>query len=216
MIEGLFIVLEGVDGAGTTTQIQRLADVLRRRGLPVHATREPSDGPVGVMVRQILRGRLVVPGVAGVRAPSWVTMALLFAADRSDHLDAEIVPNLLDGVTVLCDRYDHSSVAYQSAADASDVAAVEWIRTLNRHARRPDLTIVLDVSAEVAARRRQERSGRPELYDDLEFQKRLVEFYGQLERHFPGERIVHLDGERDADAVLTDVCAEVDRLRALG
>src|SRR5512139_742195 len=114
MIEGLFIAIEGIDGAGTTTQAKLLFDGLRARGLPVHLTREPSDGPIGVLIRQILTGRVVVPGLQGPRAPDWATMALLFAADRLDHVEAEIAPNLADGVTVVSDRYDYSSVAYQS------------------------------------------------------------------------------------------------------
>jgi dTMP kinase len=215
MIEGHFIVLEGIDGAGTTTQVELLGAALRRRGLPAHTTREPSDGPIGVLIRQVLRGRVVVPGVSGPRAPGWATMALLFAADRVDHLDAEVVPNLLDGVTVVSDRYDYSSVAYQSA-DVSAPDAEAWIRAINARARRPDLTIVLDVRAETAARRRKVRTGRPELYEDHEFQARLVGFYARLEEHFPGERIVHVDGERDVDAVHRDVLAAVDALRALG
>ena len=215
MIEGHFIVLEGIDGAGTTTQSNALGAVLRKRGLPVHTTREPSDGPIGVMIRQVLTGRIVVPSVSGSRAPSWATMALLFAADRVDHLDAEIVPNLMDGVSVVSDRYDHSSVAYQSA-DTSAADAVEWIRSLNARARRPDLTIVLDVGANVAHRRRRARQGRPELYDDPEFQARLVGFYTNLEKHFPNERIVHVDGERDLEAVTKSVVDHVDALRALG
>lgn len=104
MIDGLFIVLEGVDGAGTTTHTKLLAASLGARGLPVHTTREPSDGPIGVMIRQILTGRLVVPGMNGPRPPTWKTMALLFAADRADHVEAEIEPNLRDGVTVISDR----------------------------------------------------------------------------------------------------------------
>jgi dTMP kinase len=216
MIEGHFIVLEGIDGAGTTTQTGCLARALRQRGLPVHPTREPSDGPIGMMIRQVLQGRLVVPGVSGPRSPSWVTMALLFAADRVDHLDAEVVPNLLDGVTVLSDRYYHSSVAYQSVVAESGVDTVQWIRTLNVRARRPDLTIVLDVLPETAAKRRNERSGRPEIYDDADLQRRLASFYIELERHFPQERVVHVDGERDVDAVHADVIAHVEALRALG
>jgi dTMP kinase len=168
-----------------------------------------------MMIRQVLQGRLVVPGVSGARAPSWATMALLFAADRVDHLDAEVMPNLLDGVTVVSDRYDHSSVAYQSV-DTQSTDAVEWIKQLNRKARRPDLTIVLDVTPDTAARRRLRRSGRPELYDDPDLQGRLAGFYSELERHFPAERIVHVEGNRDADAVHRDVLAAVDALRALG
>src|SRR5688572_15881873 len=114
MVEGSFIVLEGVDGAGTTTHTKILTETLRKRGLPVHPTREPSDGPIGVLLRQMLTGRVVVPGLHGPRPPSWTTMALLFAADRVDHVEAEILPNLMDGVSVISDRYVHSSVAYQS------------------------------------------------------------------------------------------------------
>ena len=102
MIEGLFIALEGIDGAGTTTQLERLAGRLRERGLPVHRTREPSDGPIGTMIRQVLSGRIVVNGLQGPRPPSWTTMALLFAADRTDHVESEIVPNLMDGVNLVC------------------------------------------------------------------------------------------------------------------
>ncbi len=216
MIEGLFIVLEGVDGAGTTTHARRLAEALSARGLPVHVTHEPSDGPVGSLVRQVLTGRLVVPGMGGGRAPGWRTMALLFAADRLDHMEAEIQPNLRDGVTVICDRYDHSSVAYQAAGGSGDEDAIGWVRGLNLHAPRPDLVVVLDVPAEVAARRRRERSGGRELYDDEELQRDLVHFYRDVERHFPEDRIVHVDADRSIEEVAADVLAAVDAVRAEG
>ncbi|MCU0671457.1 MAG: dTMP kinase [Myxococcota bacterium] len=213
MIEGLFIVLEGVDGAGTTTHTKLLLDGLRQRGLPVHTTREPSDGPIGNMLRQILAGRVVVPGIRGPRPPSWSTMALLFAADRLDHVEAEIVPNLLDGVTVLSDRYDHSSVAYQSVTGGGDPDAVVWVKELNRHARRPDLTIVLDVPPEIAAQRRIQRGRGREIYDDEDLQVQLAKFYLDIERHFPGDRIVHVDGSRSVQEVAADVMKHVRTLR---
>lgn len=212
MIEGLFIVLEGVDGAGTTTQTKLLIDGHRRRGLPVHATREPSDGPIGNMLRQILGGRVVVPGIRGPRPPSWSTMALLFAADRLDHVEAEILPNLLDGVTVVSDRYVHSSVAYQSIT-GGDADAVAWVKELNRHARRPDLTIVLDVPPAVASQRRIERGHGREIYDDDELQAQLAAFYLDIEAHFPGERIVHVDGCRTVDEIAADIAREVWSIR---
>src|SRR6202044_560237 len=131
---GRFVVLEGIDGAGTTTQAARLTDRLRSLRVPVRATREPSDGPVGTLVRQVLTGRLVSPDG---KAPGWATMALLFAADRMDHVEAEIEPFVADGGVIVSDRYDASSLAYQSVMSGHDKnAAVEWIRTLNKHARR--------------------------------------------------------------------------------
>jgi dTMP kinase len=213
MIEGLFIVLEGVDGAGTTTHTGLLARALRKKGLPIHTTREPSDGPVGVMIRQILTGRLVVPGITGHRPSSWSTMALLFAADRLDHLEATIHPNLMDGVTVLSDRYDFSSVAYQSITGGGDSDTVRWVREINRHARRPDLTIVLDVDPAEAARRRHERSAGREIFDDLELQQQLAAFYRDIEKHFPGDKVVHVDATRAVDEVAADILRAVEELR---
>lgn len=213
MIDGLFIVLEGIDGVGTTTHTRHLAEGLRARGLPVHTSREPSDGPIGVQIRQILTGRIVVPGMHGPRPPSWTTMALLFAADRMDHIESSIVPNLMDGVTVLSDRYYHSSVAYQSITGGGDPAAVEWVKELNRHARRPDLTIVLDVPDEVAAKRRSSRSTEREMYDDLQLQTQLAAFYRNIDAHFPGEHIVHVSADGPVERVAEDVMAHVKRLR---
>lgn len=213
MLEGLFIVLEGVDGAGTTTQTGLLARALRAKGLPIHTTREPSDGPVGVLIRQILKGRLVVPGISGHRPSSWSTMALLFAADRLDHVEATIHPNLMDGVTVISDRYDFSSVAYQSITGGGEPETVGWVREINRHARRPDLTIVLDVQPAVAARRRHERGTGHEIFDDLELQQQLATFYRDIEAHFPNDNVVHIDGGRAVDEVAEDVLRAVEILR---
>jgi dTMP kinase len=138
-----FIVLEGIDGAGTTTQTRRVVEALRARNIPTLETREPSDGPVGMLLRQMLKGRVVA--AAGTGAPGWQQLGLLFAADRLDHLEADVQPALAGGRWVLCDRYDYSSIAYQSAA-AGSAEAIPWLRELNRHAPRPDLTIVLDVA----------------------------------------------------------------------
>ncbi|HKP61207.1 MAG TPA: dTMP kinase [Polyangiales bacterium] len=202
MREGILIVLEGVDGAGTTTQTELLCNALRP-SVPVQSTREPSSGPIGALLRQALSGRWVTPTPFGLRAPGAVTLALLFAADRQDHLEAEVSPLLGEGVSVISDRYYHSSVAYQSLTGAG---SIEWIRELNKNARRPDLTIVLDVPADVAERRRRARGGR-ELFDEAQFQQQLGEFYAQLERHFPGEEIVHVSGDRPPETVAADVLA---------
>jgi dTMP kinase len=213
MIEGHFIVIEGIDGSGTTTQCSILADRFTKKGLPVHVTREPSDGPVGVLIRQILTGRIVTPGRHGTRPPTWATMATLFASDRLDHLEAEIVPNLIDGVTVICDRYDYSSVAYQTVSSGGGEEVSAWVRELNRRARRPDLTLVLDVTPEVAATRRGTRSGSPELYEVSEMQAELAEFYAEIDDFFPVDRIRHVDANRDVDAVADTIWIEVMALR---
>jgi dTMP kinase len=210
MANGRFIVLEGIDGAGTTTHTTRLSSFLRDQGIAVHATREPTDGPIGVLLRQILTGRLVTPSVGGGHTPPrWNTMGLLFAADRIDHLDVEIVPRLTRGITVISDRYDYSSIAYQSLSASAEPDATVWLRRVNRFARRPDLTIVLDVPEAVARERRKARSGREEIFDDDAFQARLGDFYANVEQHFPDDRIVHISADRPLADVATEIRALV-------
>jgi dTMP kinase len=205
MSNGRFIVLEGIDGAGTTTQTARLAARLRAQGVSVRTTREPSDGPVGSIIRQILAGRIV--GASG-RAPGWATMALLFAADRMDHVESEIEPFVAAGGVVVSDRYDASSLAYQSVSSGrGGESTVEWIRSLNRNARRPDLTIVLDVAPEVAASRREERGDAAQLYEQNELQRALCAFYKELARHMPADRVAVVDGSGSVDAVAEAVHA---------
>jgi dTMP kinase len=193
------VVIEGIDGAGTTTQAARLAERLRSLPALVRVTREPSDGPIGTLVRQVLTGRIVVPDG---RAPGWATMALLFAADRLDHVEAEIEPALASGAIVISDRYDASSLGYQSVMSGKGgEGAIEWIRSLNRHALRPDLTIVLDVGADVAAVRRESRGETAQIYEQNEVQRALVAFYRSLDRHIPNDRIAHVDASGSMDEV---------------
>jgi dTMP kinase len=136
-------------------------------------------------------------------------MALLFAADRRDHLHREVLPGLRRGSWVVSDRYVHSSVAYQSVAGTGDGEAVAWVRSLNQGVRVPDLTVVLEVPAVVAARRRAARGEPRELYEADGLQRRLVDFYRRIDDHFPGEAIVLVDGDRPLDEVAEDVFAAV-------
>jgi dTMP kinase len=204
------VVLEGIDGSGTTTQVARLADRLRGQEVLVRSTREPSDGPVGTLVRQVLTGRVVVPGG---RAPGWATMALLFAADRMDHVESEIEPFVAQGGVVLSDRYDASSLAYQSVSSgAAAKEAVQWIRSLNRYVRRPDLTIVLDIAPEVAAERCKTRGDVAQLYDQNEVQRALAEFYRDLAKHMPNDRIAVVDAGGTVDEVHARVWKAYERV----
>jgi dTMP kinase len=217
MIEGAFIVVEGIDGSGSTTVAERLAAHLASKKRPAHRTCEPSGGPIGSMIRQILAHRIVIPSEFGAASPGWATMALLFASDRLDHLEAEVLPRLRDGVIVVSDRYDLSSLAYQSATAPTDdpeqaARIVAWIRELNVRARRPDLTLVLDVRPEVAAERRKNRGGARELYEDGELQTRLAEAYARAEHLAPGDRIVHVDANKPIDEVVTACSDAVDQL----
>ncbi|MBW2455209.1 MAG: dTMP kinase [Deltaproteobacteria bacterium] len=194
------MVFEGIDGSGTTTQVARYATYLRSLKRPVRTTREPSDGPIGVMLRLGLSGRLKIGASNQAQA-----MALLFAADRLDHLAHDIEPHLREGHVVLCDRYDLSSIAYQTATARLDSEGPEdfetWVRSLNRYALRPDVTLVVDVSPDEAERRRRERRGAVELYEEAQLQRQLAELYGEAERLVPGDRLIRIDGNQDTDQV---------------
>ncbi|MFB1482185.1 dTMP kinase [Corallococcus sp. RDP092CA] len=207
-LPGRFIVLEGLDGAGTTTQTERLASALRAEGRAVVTTREPSDGPVGTMLRQALTGRLGLPHGRGPLAQE--TLALLFAADRTDHLHARVLPALEQGQVVLCDRYVLSSLAYQGAS-----LPMAWVDTVNAHAVSPDLTLFVGVDPKVAANRRAVRGGPAELFEADEAQRRIAKQYLKaITLRQKRERIVHIDGELSVEAV-TDACLkEVRRVLA--
>jgi dTMP kinase len=208
-VPGRFVVLEGIDGAGTTTQVGRLAERLRAMGVLVRATREPSDGPIGALARQILTG--CVPNRAG-GAPGWATMALLFAADRMDHVGTEIEPDMARGAVVISDRYVASSLAYQSISRGGAAEdTIEWIRAINRHACRPDLVVVLDVPSNLAAARRASRGEAAQLYEHDEMQRALAAFYRDLPRHMPQERIAMVDGAGALEVVEERVWAEYQR-----
>jgi dTMP kinase len=198
----MLIVLEGIDGAGTTTQARRLAHALRAEGLDVHLTREPSEGPIGRLLRRMLTGEHAPVDAA--------TMALLFAADRADHLHREVNPALARGALVISDRWYHSSLAYQGSDADRD-----WIRVLNQRVRAPDLTLFLRVAPEVAARRRHEAGRDDELYDALDTQRRVAAGYeavvGALGNREPIEVI---DGEACEDDVADAIAAAVAVVRA--
>lgn len=200
--DGCFIVFEGIDGAGTTTQAEKYAAYLRNKKRLVHLTREPSDGPIGSQLRLALGGRVLL----GSSHQAHV-MALMFAADRLDHIDSEILPHLRDGGVVICDRYDLSSLAYQTATapDSARAPFEQWVRTLNTHAVRPTATVVLDVSPEEAERRRRVRSGALELYEEIELQKKLAEVYAQADKLLPDDRIIRIDGNADLATVTESV-----------
>jgi dTMP kinase len=201
---GRFLVLEGLDGAGTTTQAARLCEWLASRGRRPHLTAEPSRGPVGTEIRHVLSGRLRGPGG---RPFDPRALALLFAADRLDHWESEIRPRLDEGMDVVSDRYVLSSLAYQSV-DTGDPA---WVEAINSRAPSADLTLFLSVRPAVALRRRYAASGEREIFEVPAFQRRVSRAYGtalsRLARR--GERIARIDGERSPDLVSAAVVAAV-------
>jgi len=196
-----FIAIEGLDGAGTTTQARLLSLALTAEGYTTHLTREPSDGPIGRLLREMLTGQHVPQD--GHFDPA--TLALLFAADRLDHDQREITPPLLLGThrtVVISDRYVHSSLVYQGLD-----CDLPWLCTINQWAVRPTLTIFLRIRAEIAAARRHAAGRAQELFEDLNTQQRVAAGYETVMARCleEGDAVTFLDGELPLEEVTRQV-----------
>ncbi len=145
-MSGLFVVFEGGDGAGKSTQCRLLADALRAQGFEVVLTREPGGTDTGEAIREVLLG-------AGSQGMAARTEALLFAAARAEHVASLIRPALARGAVVISDRYLDSSVAYQGAARGLGEAAVADLSGWATEGLLADLTVVLDVDPQVGVGR---------------------------------------------------------------
>ncbi|MFW9826952.1 MAG: dTMP kinase [Candidatus Thorarchaeota archaeon] len=140
--KSLFIVLEGIDGSGTSTHSHLLKGFLESKGFKVYLTTEPSESDIGKLVRKYLKNENIPP----------TTDALLFAADRDLHYNVEIVNKLKEGFMVISDRYIESSIIYQSVQ--SDKISVDWVKLINKFVGLPDITIILDIDPKTALTRK--------------------------------------------------------------
>lgn len=205
---GKFIVLEGIDGAGTTTQQRRLVDWLLEKGELAQGTHQPSGGPIGSLIRQMIRGRVVSAPPNRKAAPvDPAAIALLFAADRLDHLRDEIIPLLEDGWHVVCDRYVASSLAYQSLE-----TDLRFVRQINEKALAPDLTIFIKVRAEVAMARIEASRAARDSFERLGVQRRVAAAYEEVLASYRGGRVVTVDGEQSPSSVTQAVRAAAEDL----
>lgn len=198
MADGLFIVLEGIDGSGTTTQMARLVEWLQARGERVISTCEPTAGPIGAMIRQILTKRLTHV-VGGEPKPfDEVTLSLLFAADRSDHMQNVVLPAIEEGRIVVSDRHYLSSIAYQALG-----VDMPWLDELNSRFRRPDLTVMLDIDPDLSLERKDKQKMARDRYESTEFLGRVRENYHRAIGYAraAGEAIQFVDGSQSADDV---------------
>lgn len=158
-MSGLFVVFEGGEGAGKSTQVAALAEALRDAGREVVVTFEPGDSYAGASIR-----RLLLDPATGELSPR--AEALLYAADKAQHVDEVIAPALARGATVICDRYVDSTLAYQGAGRALAVEDLERLSTWATRGLRPDLTVLLDADpartlAGIASKDRIEGAGEP-------------------------------------------------------
>jgi dTMP kinase len=191
-----FIVFEGGEGAGKSTQVQRLADALRARGQVVTATREPGGSPGAEAIRGLL-----VSGDAARWTPQ--TEALLINAARADHLERTIRPALANGQWVICDRFADSTMAYQGYGMGLDRAWLEALRQRVVADTEPGLTLVFDLPVEVGlgravASQRYEKMGRA-------FHETLRAAFQEIAKSADGRRRVVIDAGKDVEHVARQV-----------
>jgi dTMP kinase len=194
---GCLITVEGIDGAGKSTQVARLAAVLTERGHRVVSTREPGATTLGRALRRLVLGREL--------ALTPDAELLLFLADRAEHVATVIAPALAAGEIVLCDRFADSTIAYQGYGRQHDLARVRRWNAEGSAGIEPDLTLLLDCPVELGSARRQ----RDDRYHALD-----PDFHERVRRGFLAQaaaapaRITRIDGSRG----LAEVSAEVERV----
>jgi len=204
MTRGLFITFEGIEGCGKSTQLEKLARYLTRRGLPVVKTREPGGTRFGEQIRKVLLS--VKNHALDPRAELF-----LYLASRTQHLEEIILPALKEGRIVLCDRFSDATLAYQGFGRRLDRKIVRAAVHYAAKGLKPDLTLLLDLDvrrglARVRSRGRSDRLDR----EALAFHERVREGYRRLARA-DRRRIHRIDASRDREAVASDILKIVER-----
>ena len=191
--KGLFICIEGLDGCGKTTQTKLLVRKLSKIGWDAVSTAEPSRWKIGKFIQKYC--------LHSEKRISPIVEALLFAADRFEHVEREIIPALNEGKIVVSDRYVYSSLAYQGATGLD----LKWIEMINEHAIRPDLAIFVDVEPEAVIKRlKPEKS----VMENLETLRKVREVYVKFVEK--GE-LVRIDGNKSTKEVADDILKVVLR-----
>jgi len=200
--KGRFIVFEGLDGSGKSTQIRYLASTLRAKELKVYETFEPTDSPIGSLIHQIMTHRI---------RSDHKTIAALFVADRIDHLLNEvngIYSKIMSGVIVISDRYYFSSYAYHGIH-----IPMEWViqaNSLSAKILRPDINIFLDLEPEECLARLNKERWHLELYENIESMRNVREKYFEaFKRLGDEEKMVVMDGNKHPDEIAENIWKEV-------
>lgn len=195
-MKGLFFTFEGIDGSGKSTQMKILAERLREEGYQVLETEEPSPGYIGDFTRQTLKNDHPI---------NEASSALLFAADRLDHLHKKggILELLEDEVIILCDRYLLSALTYNSLSNP-----LEWVLDINRpamEALRPTAHLLFDLPAQAAMERIEKRGEMKERYENLQLLHKVRMLYQQLSNTLLNETIISFQADQDEDTLSEEV-----------
>ncbi|BAY13941.1 dTMP kinase [Calothrix sp. NIES-2098] len=195
-MDGKLIVFEGVEGCGKTSQMQLCSQWLESLGISVLLTREPGGTELGIDIRRLLLEK------ADNKPIAELTELLLYAADRAQHVEQELKPNLAKGKYILCDRYTESTIAYQGYGRGLNMSLIKQLNYIATGGLESDLTLWLDVDVEVGLARKR---GDEQIFDRIEqeaiaFHHRVQQGYVELAALYP-ERIVRIDGNLSKEAV---------------
>ncbi|MFC2142859.1 dTMP kinase [Candidatus Aenigmatarchaeota archaeon] len=186
---GKFIVFEGLDGSGLTTQATMLKNYLLAKNKKVALTKEPTDGLIGGIIKARLRSE-------------WKTsskvLQMLFAADRAHHVENQIEPALRSGKTVICDRYILSTLAF----GVIDVP-LKMLNQLNSSFRKPNMTFIIDTQPKICIERIKKSRPQIEIYEEENKLQQIRRNYKSLKNYFPDTYVI--DGNRDVNKVFEDV-----------
>ncbi|QFS42596.1 dTMP kinase [Nostoc sphaeroides] len=203
-MSGKLIVFEGVEGCGKTSQMQLCCQWLESLGVSVVVTREPGGTELGLHLRRLLLEKTEDKpfGSAQGEPVAQVTELLLYAADRSQHVEQELKPNLAAGKYILCDRYTDSTIAYQGYGRGLNMSLINQLNHIATGGLESDLTIWLDVEVEVGlARKRGDGIGLDRIEQEtIAFHRRVQQGYAELAASYPS-RIVRIDGSLTKEAV---------------
>ncbi|MDA3787803.1 MAG: dTMP kinase [Desulfobacula sp.] len=203
--KGRFIVFEGLDGSGKSTQIKNISKRLEILGNKIYSTFEPTDGPIGSLIRQMLSGKV---------ATDQRTIASLFAADRTDHLvnqENGVCLKVDQGEMVLCDRYYFSSYAYH--AQYIDMEWVIHANSLNADILRPDVTIFIDVDPDLCFERIKSSRSNFDMYEKIDVMKKVRANYFQAFDVLKDlEKIIIIDGNTTMERVEDKIFNEVKKI----
>ncbi len=196
-----FITFEGADGAGKTTQIDFVKEFLSENNIEFVTTREPGAGKLGEKIRDILLN------YDGDIAP--LSELLLYMADRAQHVENFIRPNLMAGKIVLCDRYIDSSVAYQGFARGLNIEQIKSLNNIATNNLTPDITFLFDIETQTAMQRVGNNKDRMEK-EGIEFHKKLCEGYRILAKENP-DRFVIIDANKSVEEVKKQTLTELKK-----
>ena len=200
---GIFITIEGPEGAGKSTQVGLLMEFLNQNGCPAVRTREPGGTLLAEKIREVVKGH------AGAEKMHAVTELLLMEAARSQHVREFVLPQLEQGVTVICDRFSDSTIAYQGGARGIRRSDIVFLNDFASAGRKPDLTFLLDLTPEAGflrAGKRVETAGQYDRFEaeDIMFHRSVRNTFLQLAGEEP-QRIKVIDADRSVQEVHLDI-----------